>query len=84
MAYIREMGLFQLDSFLIPGNKPGIPYNNRQIGKDFNNMLSQIGIDDKTRKERGIVFHSWRHLMANKLAQNSANKTIGISLISVV
>jgi integrase len=83
MDYIRKMGLYQLGSFLIPGNKPEIPYNNRQIGKDFNNMLNQIGIDDKTRKERGIVFHSWRHLMANRLAQNSANKTIGMKILGL-
>jgi integrase len=68
MVYIRQMGLYNLDSFLLPGDKPEIPYNNRQIGKDFNKMLEKIGIE-KVRKERGIVFHSWRHLLAKNLAE---------------
>jgi integrase len=81
MAYIRQMGFFNINSFLLPGNNPSIPYNSHQIGKDFNRMLEKIGIDEKTRKERGIVFHSWRHLMANRLAQSQGNKTIGMKIL---
>jgi hypothetical protein len=39
MAYIRQMGLFNLDGFLLPGDKPDTPYNNHQIGKDFNSQI---------------------------------------------
>jgi integrase len=81
MAYIRQFELFNLDSFLLPGDKPGIPYDNRQIGKDFNKMLGEIGIDEKTRKERGIVFHSWRHLLAKNLVENGTNKAIGMKIL---
>jgi integrase len=81
MAYIRQFELFNLDSFLLPGDKPEIPYNNRQIGKDFNKMLGEIGIDEETRKERGIVFHSWRHLLAKNLAEKGTNKAIGMKIL---
>jgi len=79
--YIRQMGFASLDSLLFPGKKPEIPYNNRQIGKDFNKMLEKIGIDDATRKERNIVFHSWRHLLAKNLAEKGTNRAIGMKIL---
>jgi len=81
MAYIREMGLFGLDCLLFPGKNPKIPYNNRQIGKNFNKMLEKIGIDDQTRKERGIVYHSFRHLLAKNLVEGGVNKAIGMRIL---
>ena len=81
IAYIREMGFFGLDNLLFPGKNPKIPYNNRQIGKDFNKMLEKIGIDDQTRKERGIVYHSFRHLMAKNLVESGTNKAIGMKIL---
>jgi integrase len=80
-AFIHQMELNKLDSLLFPGNKPGIPYNNRQIGKDFNKMLEKIGIFDEERKERNIVFHSWRHLLAKNLAEKGTNKAIGMKIL---
>ena len=79
--YIKEMGLTKLNGLLLPGKNPEIPYNNRQIGKDFNKMLGMIGISELERKERGIVYHSWRHLLAKNLAQNSTNKAIAMKIL---
>jgi len=81
MAYIKQMRLNKPDSLLLPGKKPGIPYNNRQIEKEFHKMLAEIGIDDATRKERNIVFHSWRHLLAKNLAEKGTNRTIGMKIL---
>ena len=81
MAYIREIGLFKLDSLLIPGNIPDKPLCDRQIGKVFNKMIEKIGISDEIRKERGIVFHSWRHILAKNLAENGVNKAIGMKIL---
>jgi integrase len=81
MAYVKQMGLFKLDSLLFPGKNPEIPYNNRQIGKDFNKMLEKIGIDDAIRKKRNIVFHSWRHLLAKNLAEKGTNRAIGMKIL---
>jgi integrase len=81
MAYIKHMGLFNLDSLLLPAQNPEIPYDDRRIGKEFNKMLEKIGIDDKTRKERGIVYHSWRHLLAKNLVEKGTNKAIGMKIL---
>jgi integrase len=81
IKYIRQMGLLKLDSFLFPGKNPEIPYDCKQIGKIFNKMLEKIGIDDKTRRERGIVFHSWMHLLAKNLVEKGANKAIGMKIL---
>ena len=81
MAYIKETELFKLDGLLFPGKNPEIPYNNRQIGKDFNSMLERIGIDDTTRKERSLVFHSFRHLLAKNLAENGTSRAIGMKIL---
>jgi integrase len=82
MAYIKQTGLFNLDSLLLPANKnPEIPFDDRIIGREFNKMLEKIGIDDRTRKERGIVYHSWRHLLAKNLVEKGANKAIGMKIL---
>ena len=83
MAYIKEWGLFRLDALLLPGKKPEIPYDSVQIRKDFQRMLAKIGIDEEKRRERGIVFHSFRHLLAKKLAESGTNKTIGKNILRV-
>ena len=81
MAYIKELGLLSMDSLLFPGKNPKIPYNNRQIGKDFNKMLEKIGIDEQARKTRGIVYHGFRHLLAKNLAEKGVSKAIGMKIL---
>jgi len=81
MAYIKKMKLFKLDSLLLPGNNPEIPLDSHQIRDDFYKALAKIGIDDKSRRERGIVFHSWRHLLAKNLVEKGANKSIGMKIL---
>ena len=80
-AYIKQMGLFNLDSLLLPAKNSEVPYDDRMIGKEFNKMLEKIGIDDKIRKERGIVYHSWRHLLAKNLVEKGINKAIGMKIL---
>ena len=81
MAYIRQMELYKLDCLLLPGKNTEIPYDSVQIRKDFQKMLEIIGIDEKTRKERGIVLHSFRHLLAKNLVEKGANKAIGMKIL---
>ena len=83
MAYIKQMGILKLDALLIPGKKPEIPYDSVQLRKIYYRMLAKIGIDDTTRRERGIVFHSWRHLLAKRLAGSGTNKAIGMKILRV-
>jgi len=81
MSYIRQMKLFKLDSLLLPGKNPEIPLDSVQIREDYYKMLDKIGIDDKTRRERRIVFHSWRHLLAKNIVEKGANKVIGMKIL---
>jgi integrase len=79
--YGRE-GQYKLDGFLLQGKKPDRPYDDRRIGAYFNKMLEKIGIDDAARKERNIVFHSWRHLLlAKNLAESGTNKKIAMKIL---
>jgi integrase len=84
MAYVKQTGLFSLfnlDSLLLPAKNSEFPYDDRSIGREFNKMLEKIGIDDKTRKKRGIVYHSWRHLLAKNLVEKGTNKAIGMKIL---
>ena len=80
-AYIKQMNFIKLDSLLIPGKNPEIPLDSHQIRDDFYNVLDKLGIDEKTRKERNIVFHSFRHLLAKNLVEKGANKAIGMKIL---
>jgi len=82
MAYIKGSGLYKLDSLLFPASRnPEKPYEDGRIRKEFNKMLERIGIDEKTRKDRNIVYHSWRHLLAKTLVEKGANKAIGMKIL---
>jgi len=81
MAYIKQMQLFKLDSLLLPGKNPEKPLDSVQIREDYYKVLNEIGIDEKTRKERGIVFHSWRHLLAKNIVEKGGNKAIGMKIL---
>ena len=81
MAYIKQVGILKLDALLIPGKKTEIPYDSAQLRKIFYRMLAKIGIDDAIRVKRGIVFHSWRHLLAKRLAESGTNKAIGMNIL---
>jgi len=82
MAYIKQMGFLNINGLLLPAKKkPEKPYDDRMIGKEFNKMLEKIGIDDKTRKERVIVYHSLRHQLAKNLVENGVNKAIGMKIL---
>jgi integrase len=75
-------GLFRLDSLLFPSLKDESPYDNKQIERDFVVMQKKIGIDDEKRRERNIVFHSWRHYCAKNLA-HVTNRTVGMAILGL-
>jgi len=81
MTYIRQMKLFNQNSLLLPGNNPVIAFDSAQIRKDFKKMLKLVGIDEATRRNRVIVFHSFRHLLAKNLAEKGTNKAIGMKIL---
>jgi integrase len=56
------------ETFVFYGAKPDRPIDFVAISKAFNGALASIGIDEKTRRERGISFHSLRHGYAKKMS----------------
>jgi integrase len=69
MAYIKTAHPFSsIESFLFPGQKSDVPFDEKQIVEDFYLALSNMGISKEQRKIRNIVFHSWRHYCAKNLS----------------
>ncbi|MDR3283671.1 MAG: tyrosine-type recombinase/integrase [Treponema sp.] len=80
-TYMKDNGRFiRMDNLLFPSFRENAPYDHKQINKDFYSMLAKIGITETERKERNIVFHSWRHYCAAHLAQIT-NRTIGMAIL---
>ncbi len=76
----KSLVVFNPDSLLFPGNREGRPFDERQIVKDFYRSLDLIGINHIARKERNLVFHSWRHYTAKNLSM-IAPKSIGMKIL---
>jgi len=55
------------ERFVFAGQKPDRPLSADIISKRFNAQLAVIGIDDKTRMARGLVFHGLRHKFAKEM-----------------
>lgn len=47
------------------------PYNGKKINDFFYEALQKLGISDQERRERNIVFHSWRKFV-NTLCRNNS------------
>ena len=62
------------DGFVFWGTKPDKPLVSNQITDGFKNALHSIGITEKMREERNIVFHSWRHFYATTIAHDVDEK----------
>ena len=58
------------EAFLFFSGKPDGPLDAKDVSTSFNRQLRAIGIDERTRKERGLTFHSHRHFF-NSLLINS-------------
>ncbi len=61
--------------FIFYSSDPQKPISQRSINRSFNEALELIGINEKERQERNIVFHSWRHYVATYLANNVKKRT---------
>ncbi len=68
------------DVFVFWGTMPDKPLVSNQITEGFKNALYSIGITEKMREERNIVFHSWRHFYATTIAHDVDEKHAQIVL----
>lgn len=71
----------EADGFVFWGTMPDKPIVAHQITDGFKKALYSIGITEKMRAERNIVFHSWRHFyattMVNTLDERHAQMVLG-------
>jgi integrase len=63
------------------------PLDSKLLSDHFNNALNIIGIDEKTRNERNLVFHSLRHnftkAISTQIDQQTAMRATGHKTASV-
>jgi len=55
------------DDFVFPGRKPRQPLDRKMVERVLFKMLAEIGIDEASRIERNITFHSARHFFNSLL-----------------
>lgn len=69
------------ERFIFYGTLPDRPVVINVIHKSFKKALARIGISESLRKERNIVFHSWRHyyakVVADRVDQRKAQLALG-------
>lgn len=69
------------ERFVFYGNLPDRPVVINVIHDAFKKALARIGISESLRKERNIVFHSWRHyyakVVADRVDQRKAQLALG-------
>jgi len=67
--------------YIFWGKLPDRPVVPNVITEGFCNALESIGISEVMRKERNVVFHSWRHFyataMTDELSERHAQITLG-------
>ena len=57
------------ENFVFFGVKPDQPLDTKVLTDGYFSALHQIGIDEKVRKDRNLVFHGLRHNYATALAE---------------
>ncbi len=62
------------DGFVFWGTMPDKPLVSNQITEGLKYALRSIGITEKMRAERNIVFHSWRHFYATTMVHDVDEK----------
>lgn len=62
------------DGFIFWGTLPDKPIVSNQITDGLRDALESIGITKEMRKDRNLVFHSWRHFYATTIANDVDEK----------
>ena len=70
------------DMLFCLGDDKSVPVTQWSMGKSLDRALRKIGIDEKTRKEKGYSFHSWRHyfnsfMRSNNIADSKLQRLTG-------
>lgn len=63
------------EAFVFFSRLPWRPLDRGLVTRGLYSALKEIGISEVERKERNIVFHSWRHYVATYLSRNTDIRT---------
>jgi integrase len=69
------------ERFIFYGTLPEKPVVENVLVEGFKDALAKAGVSEKQRKDRNIVFHSWRHyyakVIADRVEQRQAQLALG-------
>ncbi|MBN2251224.1 MAG: tyrosine-type recombinase/integrase, partial [Candidatus Altiarchaeota archaeon] len=69
------------ERFIFYGSLPDKPVVENVLVEGFKDALARSGVSEQVRKERNIVFHSWRHyyakVVADRVDQRQAQLALG-------
>jgi len=63
------------EAFVFFSKLPWRPIDRQLVTRGFYSAMQEMGISEAERKERNIVFHSWRHYVATYLSRNTDIRT---------
>lgn len=71
----------ELDALIFFGKKKETAIDHKAVNKHFHRSMENVGIENDTRKELNITFHSWRHtfntMMRNKISDYKLRQLTG-------
>ena len=67
------------DGFIFYSDKSGQPMDHKLLNNGLCEVLVKIGISKEERMSRNIVFHSWRHRYAAKMADLVDARSLGLA-----
>lgn len=67
------------DGFIFYSDKSGQPMDHKLLNNGLCDVLVKIGISKEERMSRNIVFHSWRHRYAAKMADLVDARSLGLA-----
>lgn len=67
------------DGFIFYSNKENQPMDHKLLNNGLREVLIGMGISKEEQKSRNIVFHSWRHRYASKMADLVDARSLGLA-----
>jgi len=76
LLWLSESNPYGKDGFIFYGLNPEKPMDYHFLLDGLKEALYAIGISEEERAKRNIVFHSWRHYFASRMANKLAARTV--------
>ena len=67
------------DGFIFYSDKAGQPMDHKLLNDGLLEAMIKIGISKKEKEKRNVIFHSWRHRYATKMADLVDERSLGLA-----